>query len=241
MRIDYLHLPHRRLPTPRNRSACLWHLLNLVSRGHRYHTSGLIRDEKKVLAFVEKMHEHFGVLLSPSGKRKRHARGIPTAHLVMYKDWDGVWLWWLLFAGDESHIYALARTHHESLHDATRSDGRLSFREEYILRTRQRTREHGGGSAWTWFMSKPVANAVESELVSLAAAHGCSGARTDDLERAVTRLRQRPMFGGVRQQASVALLRTMRVWVKTHGVGHPCPGYLTEPLPWFDGRIKIMA
>jgi hypothetical protein len=116
-----------------------------------------------------------------------------------------------------------------------------AFREEYVLRTRQRTREHGGGSAWTWFLSKPVANAVERELVSLAAAHGRRGARMDDLERAVARLRQRPMFGGVRQQASVALLRTMRVWTKTHGIGRACPGYLTEPLAWFDGRIRIMA
>lgn len=233
------HLPHRRLRSPRNRSACLWYLLDLTSRGYRYHTQGMIQDGQRVPGFVEKLHERFGVLLSPSGRRKRAQRGEPTAYLVMYQDFDGVWLWWLLFAGVQERVNTLAGRYNEELRDAERTDGRLSFRSEYILRQRQRPREAGGGRAWTWFMTRRRQDAVERELVRLASSHGRATERTDDLNAAVDRLRNRPMFGGVRLQASHALLRARRVWVKTHCANSAVPACVTEPLPWFNGRIKV--
>jgi len=235
----FLHLPHPRLRAPRNRSACLWHLLNLASRGHRFHTSGVIHDVRKVPGFVDKMHVRYGVLLSPSGQRKRRASGYPTARLVVYRDWDGGWCWWLLFAGPEARVRALTNAHREAVQDAERTDGRLRFRDEYMLRPRQRPREQGGGRAWTWFMTRKVQQAVERELVALAAGHGQRRERTDDLLAAVRRLRQRPMFGGVRNQASHALLRASRVWHKTHGTDVPLPREVYEPLALFNGRIRI--
>ena len=123
--------------------------------------------------------------------------------------------------------------------DAERADSRLRYREEYVLRIRQRPRESGGGRAWTWFLARHIAQRMEKELVSLAAAHGRRHERTDDLERAVERARQRPMFGGVRVQTRHALRRAAVVWRKTHATHVPIPGALVDPLPWFNGRPRI--
>ena len=232
-------LPHPRLRTPRNRSACLWHLLDLVNRGHRRFTCGLIRDPRKVPPFVEKMHGRFGVLLSPSGRAKRRAQRNPTAHLVMYRDWDETWLWWLLAAGPDEKIDALARKFNETLLDASRPNTRLMFRDEYVLKQRQRPRKQGGGRVWTWYLTRRLAARIEKELIRLASRHGLGQERVDDLISAVERLRNRPMFNGVRTQARAALHRARRVWIKTHGGKSTYPEILDEPLPWFGHRMKI--
>lgn len=106
-----------------------------------------------------------------------------------------------------------------------------------MLKPRQRSRSGGGGNAWTWFLTRRVMNEIEREIVTLAAAHGRSNARTDDLERSIQRLRNRPMFGGVRVQASRVLLRARRVWCKTHA--DPLPPCITDRLPFFGGRPVI--
>lgn len=236
-----LNLPHPRLRTPRNRSACLWHLLDLVSRGHHRYTRGLIRNPRKVPDFVEKMHARFGVLLSPSGRAKRRARGMPTAHLVMYRDWDDVWLWWLLVGGADSDIDKLANRFNETLHRVTCRNTRLMFRDEYVLRQRQRPRKQGGGRVWTWYLSRALATQIERELVKLASGHGHGRERVDDLVHAVERLRNRPMFSGVRTQARAALYRARRIWAKTHDAESAYPQILDEVPPWFGNRPHIFG
>jgi hypothetical protein len=217
----------------------MWHLLNLVSRGYRYYTNGVIRDPQRLPLFVEKMHRQFNVLMSASGRTKRQKRNVPNAHLVMFQDWDGVWLWWLLFAGEESRVKALAEKHREVLQDAAQVNGRLRFRDEYLLRQRQRPREQGGGRVWTWVMTGAVQAAIERQLIALAAAHGRGTDRVDDLVRAVEQLRHKPMFNGIRTQARHALHRARQVWRKTHASGVDLPEVLTATLPWFSGRIRI--
>lgn len=219
----------------------MWHLLDLISRGCRYHTAGVIRDSGKIAAFVDKMDSRFGVLLSPSGRAKRLARGIPGAHLVIYRDWDDTWCWWLLIAGSEDKVKSLADAHGEVLKDAERTDGRLHYRDEYVLRQRQRPRNQGGGRVWTWFLTKPKYRTVEQELVKLAASHGRDNQRTDDLICAVQRLRNRPMFNGIRTQARRAVSRAKRVWLKTHNALLHYPALMDEPLPFFPGRIKLFC
>jgi len=88
-------------------------------------------------------------------------------------------------------------------------------------------------------MTRRSQHAVEQELVSLAAAHGRNRERTDDPLRAVQRLRNRPMFSGVRTQASRVLLRAKRVWMKTHARGVSYPEIMDEALPWFAGRMRV--
>jgi len=217
----------------------MWHLLNLVNRGHRYHIGGVIERNESIAPFVTKMDRQFDLLIAPSTRTKRHRRKIPTAQLVLYRDQGQRWLWWILFAGTERAVHQWVAPYREALQDAYRTDGRLLFASSYILRQRQKPRDAGGGNAWTWFMIKRVQNAVEKELVYLASSHGRGAERTDDLVRAVSRLRQRPMFNGVRLQASHALRRAKRVWYKTHGRDVSYPPIMDEPLPWFAGRMRI--
>ena len=217
----------------------MWHLLDLVSRGHQYYLNGAMHDPDKLPGFIDKMHERFGTLIAPSTRAKRKKRCVPTAHLVLYQDADSTWLWWVLFAGDVSAIKKRCAEYREASRDAGSKGGRLQFRDEYVLRQRQRPRTDGGGRTWTWFMAKPVVNAVERELVSLSSSHGWRSQRTDDLERAVERLRNRPMFNGVRLQASHALTRAKRTWYKTHASGERYPEILDAPLPAFVGRMRL--
>jgi hypothetical protein len=231
--------PHPKLRCPRNRSAAMWYLLDLVSRGSRYHTRGEIRDPKKLTGFIEKMHAKYGVLLSRSGKRKRQLKGEPTAQLVMYQDWDGVWLWWLLVAGNKKTVKKLAEKHRENFKDATSKSGRLTFRDDYVLRWRQRPAKSGGGTAWTWYLDKRRHRELEKELVYLASARGQNNARNDPLIEAANRLRNRPMFGGVRMQARASLGRAEKVWKKTHRADQEPPAEITETLPWFASRMRV--
>ena len=117
-KIARLHLrqrAHPRLRMPRNRSACLWYLLDVVSRGHRYHLSGHTADGARLERFAEKMHDRWGVLLSASGRLRRRRAGHPTGHLVTYQDWDGVWLWWLLVAGPQARVHEMAQDYGEAV------------------------------------------------------------------------------------------------------------------------------
>lgn len=228
------------LRVPRNRSACMWYLLDLVSRGSRYYFSGDIRSPDRIEGFVRKMHSRYEVLLSPSARTQRHKQGRVAAQLVLYPDWDGVCLWWLLLAGTDERVRTLAAGYNDRVWDAARGgENRLRFRDDYLLRTHQRTRRQGGGRGWTWYMAKHLARDTERELISLAAGHGRRRQRVDDLERAAMRARQRPMFHGVRSQSSQALRRAQVVWRKTHAAHDACPPCLTDPLPWFAGRMRI--
>lgn len=224
-----------KLRIPRSKSAALWLLMDLVRTGHRHWTRGTVRPEK-LDALVDKLDTRFGVLMTDSTRARHRRQGRPTARLVVYPVGD-VLFWWLLIAGPESRVQQLCAEHQETLHDAYHPERRLHWGEEYILKPRQRSRSAGGGHAWTWFLTRNMMNEVEREVVTLAATHGRLDERTDDLERSIQRLRNRPMFGGVRVQASRVLLRACRVWCKTHAA--PIPPCITDRLPFFGGRPVI--
>ncbi len=220
-----------------SRSECMWQIVDRVSRGSVFYVSGKITNHEKLSSFANKMNKKFDVFLSPSGKAKRRGKGQPTAQLVFFQNYDNVIYWWILFAGSKKKIIKLTEKYGEVLRDSQKLGQYLTFVDDYILRRKQRTREQGGGFSWTWFMTKKVQKAAEAELRLFASGHGRKNERTDDLERAVIRLRQRPMFSGIRTQASGILTKTKRVWFKTHKKDNPYPGILDECLPFFSGRI----
>ena len=217
----------------------MWLILDHVSRGHRFWTRGTI-PASKLERFAMKLHERFGVRVRHSTRARWRAQGRPTAHMVVFPTEHDpqTFYWWLLVAGSEHQVQALAERYREQLRDVEREH--LEWSDEYVLKCRQRASEAGGGRAWTWFLARQRYAEVETELVRLAAAHGRSGERTDDLTRAATMLRARPMFGGVRLQAAQALRRAAAVWAKTHG-GQLPPDYLTAPLPFFGRRPRIYS
>lgn len=238
--IRWMKLPPQRpsiakLRIPRSKSAAMWLLMDLVRTGHRHWTRGTIRPEK-LDALVEKLDTRFGIRMTDSTRARHRRQGRPTARLVVYPVGE-VFFWWMLIAGPEHRIQQLCDEHQESLFDAYHPEHRLQWGEEYLLRPRQRSRVAGGGNAWTWYLTRRVMSDIEHEIVTLAAAHGRHSERTDDLERSIQRLRGRPMFGGVRVQASRILLRARRVWNKTHTA--PTPEYVTGRLPFFGGRPTI--
>ena len=192
----------------------------------------------KLEPFVVKMHDRWGILLRHSTRARWRAAGRPTAHLVVYPTEHDPqsFYWWLLIAGSEAKVRALAAQYREQLCDAEREH--LEWSDEYVLKCRQRNGEAGGGRAWTWYLTRRRIAEIEAELVKLAAAHGRGGERTDDVERAAARLRARPMFGGIRLQVGQALRRAAAVWAKTHG-GQSTPDCFIAPLPFFGRRVRL--
>ncbi len=222
------------------RSECMWQLLDRVSRGSVFYIFGKITNYEKLVPFANKMHKKFDVYLSPSGKAKRRGKGQPTAQIVFFQNHDNVIYWWILFAGSKKKIIKLTEKYGEVLFDSQKQGQYLTFVDDYILRRKQRTREQGGGFSWTWFISKKRQKAIETELCFFASSHGRKYERVDDLERAVTRLRQKPMFNGIRVQASSLLSKTKRVWLKTHKKDIPYPEILDKCLPFFNGRKRFV-
>lgn len=217
------------LRIPRSKTAAMLRLQQL-SRDHQWWTRGVV-SAARLPSLVSKFDTQFGVLDPSSTRTRKRGGGVPTAYMVVYRQPDtDRWLWWLLVAGHGRDIERLTARYNEVLHRLRREDTPLLWTEEYVLRT-------GPRGSMTWWLQRRRANDMEGELRYLASAHGRPKERIDDLCRAVTRARARPLFAGVRRQVMTALQKGKRRWQKTHGT-EPWPADDSQ-LPWMGRSLKI--
>lgn len=215
---------------PRSQTAAMM-LLQALSRDHQYWTCGACQ-RGRLPVLVGKFDERFAVLDPSRTRTRKRGSGFPTSRMVVYPQRDtDRWLWWLLVAGRQSAVEQHAGSYNETLYPIHHRPTALAWADEYDLR-------RGPRGSMTWWLQRKAANDIEGELRYLASAHGRAGERTDDLERAVTRARNRPMFAGVRQQIGRALNKSVRAWTKTHkpGVDYPAD---SSRLPWFAGSVQF--
>lgn len=196
------------LRIPRNKTACMLLIQQLCVRGHYYWSRGVVSADR-LPKLIAKFDDKFGVLDPHSRRTKKRKSGIPTAHLVLYRyPKSRQWLFWLLIAGKPHSVQELSLKTGEILFD--REIQPVAWLDEYELR-------FGPRGTLTWWMQRTLANTVDAELRYLASAHGRPGERIDDLQRAVQRVRNRPMFSGIRRQVGQSLFKAKKRWCKTHG------------------------
>lgn len=221
------------LRVPRSQTAALM-LIQQLARDHTRWTRGICQRDR-LPALVKKFDQRFQVLDPARTRTRKRAQQSPTGTMVAYpQPVTDRWLWWLLLAGRSALLDRLADQHGEVLYPVQDRRTPITWAADYELR-------RGPRGSMAWWLTRSACNDIEAELRYLASAHGRAHRaheRSDDLQRAVTRARNRPMFSGVRQQVAHAIYKSQRAWTKTHRAGQEYPADASR-LPWFRGSVRI--
>jgi len=211
---------------PRNKTAALQHIQNLVVRGYSSWTDGTILHTK-LERFVHKMDENYGVTENIQMRARNRAKKSASTHLVIYPCDDTSYYWWLLVTAGRGNVHEMER-----LQDALSPVNRVKFGEQFELLYRQRTRVQGGGAGWTWRMQKTYYENWEYDLVRAVRSYN-----TKEVQNVINMLTRMPMFAGVREQVYKLLRRGERVWRRS---GERTEVKWPGKLPYLQ-RIKIWS
>lgn len=192
-----------------------------VARGFHFWTSGVVIIEK-FSRFADSFGERYGTDLSRGVRQYRHSRGLGNAHLICWQTGSEVH-WWLLVS-DGKHPAQM----HERLRDARKSAERITFGSDYVLLESTRLREYGGGTRWTWFLTRDC-EAGEARGLAKIAQEG----NPASLRGYCQTLIHRPMHSGVRSQTAKMLRRAAKVWHQHHAKPWPGPDPSTLPIMQF--------
>jgi len=131
--------------------ACQQYILRMVPRGYWWWTSGTCTTLDELKSRGEKYAEFYGTKLSPSQRAYRKSKGLAGSLLVACplptEVLDGGYMWFLLSTDGAGEIRNNAK-----LKDARDNSGRIQWGEDYVLYQANRSREHGGGSHFSWFV-----------------------------------------------------------------------------------------
>ncbi len=152
---------------PVTKTATMRELLELVQRGYRYGTWGLVARDK-ALSLSQKFAELYRADATRGARDHARGKGHAVARLLMYPDdrTDAL-LWWLVAASGTGLVHE-----REALIDTWQA--RLPWRRvnhhgewapQYELEHLQRTRQAGGGRRWTWLMADAYYAELERALV----------------------------------------------------------------------------
>lgn len=216
---------------PRNQSAVMMYLSDQVSRGYHYYLSGEVH-KNKALEFALKMKSKFDVNLTSEQRAMRHKKGLPNFILIMFPIDEECFLWFVLAAGVPSKIDKIAAQQNEKFESSLDKKTRIALKD-YELKRVTKSRSAGGGTRWTWFIKSKAKRMLQEELIRAARCNS-----TQKLENAVERLRNRPMFSGVRAQASTLLINTGNELCRRKGTIDR-PSFLTSQLRFFGKKIRI--
>lgn len=197
---------------PRSKTAAMQLIVQLVARGYHCYTSGMI-PAAKAYRLVQKFVEAYDIGAPPHKRSSNAKHGMASVHLVVYptEHGDG-YFWFLLATADTGPI-----KDHEHLLDARNKRQRLTW-GGYELVWLQRSRERGGGNAWTWRRTKQDMGWWVDHLTREARHPNPAG-----IQSALEALARSPGFGGMREQ-------TERLYALVRG----CARHeLTYPsIPW---------
>lgn len=186
-----------------------------------------IVEREKWPALVDKFAERYEVDISPSARQWRKQRGQCSTHLIGAALPPNA-------AGRELVRFALLVTEQgvgevkvrEKLANAHAV--RLQWGDYELLRM-TRPSQWGGGSRWTWQMSREIERQEANYLTALAQSCAMAGDSTR-LNAAVAPFLRRPMHSGVRTQAAKILRRCQVIWDR-HARGKPWPCVNPSGLP----------
>ncbi|MHB8494401.1 MAG: hypothetical protein ACYDDG_07490 [Casimicrobiaceae bacterium] len=231
---------------PVTKTATMRELLELVQRGYRYGTWGLVARDK-ALGLSQKFAELYRANATRGARDYARGKGHAVVRLLMYPDdrTDAL-LWWLLATSGTGLVHE-----REALIDTWQA--RLPWRRvnhhgewapQYELEHYQRTRQAGGGRRWTWLMADAYYGELERALVYAAKRKGRmrvgpdeTKLLTDNIERLdqfLDSVRKMPGFHGIRQQKR-ALFHAVRTAWDAHHPPREWPNIGT----WVDKHLTV--
>ena len=231
---------------PVTKSACMRLLLELVQRGYRYATWGLVSTERAPM-LADRFANLYGTNLTRGARDYARSRHRAVSQLVMYPDdrSDAI-LWWLLVTPGDGIVHErehLVDTWVERL-PWQRSNNCGQLVPQYELVHLQRTRHVGGGRHWTWVMSDDYHRAFEALLVHASRRKGKMHVNHDGtrqladnvsrLDRLLESVRKMPGFHGIRQQKRTLFAAAQSAW-NEHNPPREWPNIGT----WVDKRLAV--
>jgi hypothetical protein len=184
---------------PKNTTALLQSLRDLVGRGYHFWTSGTIKI-LKAESLCNKFNEQYGVLVTKQRRDYNRKLGRANVYLFMYPQPGGDLLDWILIATQGKgaiHMQEKLRDHTSGQHT-----DRVRWRHYEIVALSDRA---------TWRLRREVAEDWEKKMVAAARKKN-----RFDLEQTQKVLCNFPMFTGVRQQVWKILQKTYRTRKRHH-------------------------
>lgn len=181
-------------------------LLDSVVRGSCWYVSGSIPLDRAP-RFAAKLAGRYGVDRNKNQRAYARRQGAANARLLLLRRSESTdLLWWLIATSGEGAVHE-----QETLLDAREKRSRLRLDDDYELVRTTRPRKHGGGTVWTWRMTR---SSVERWRVRLIQA--CRRGDDRDLRVALASLRRTPGFSGVRRQVGQLVTLARGEWRRRH-------------------------
>ena len=177
------------------------YLLRMIPRGYWYWLSGTCSTLDELKMRAEKYAEFYGTNLSPSKRAYQKSKGLASALMVACplptEVMEDGYQWFLIATDGDGAI-----RDNKKMKDARVNAGRITWGEDYVLYQANRSREHGGGEHWSWFVQPQKQKELDFYLGKLLkeAPH--------ELPAFFTMQLRRPMHSGIRSFLSRLHRRT---------------------------------
>ncbi|MCW8905974.1 MAG: hypothetical protein OQL28_01890 [Sedimenticola sp.] len=190
-----------------HKTVLMQRLLDAVSRGYHWHTSGtvpLCKAQNLAKKFADRYDVHKSANQRAYDKRKRKA----SARLFMLNVPNSSDLyWWLLATGGNGAIHD-----NEKLRCALDSRSRIRTENDYELVRRTRLSTKGGGTVWSWRMTSECYYQWRERCIS-----SCRRRESFVITQTIGSLYRTPGFSGTREQVGKLIALVRAEWRRRHG------------------------
>jgi hypothetical protein len=189
-----------------HKTVLMQRLLDSVSRGYCWHTSGSV-PLNKAQRLSNKFAERYGVHRNANRRAYAKRKGQANTRLFLWhKESSTHLLWWLLVTEGEGTVHD-----EEQLYDASNRRHRIRIDDDYELIRRVRPSNKGGGEVWTWRMTHLCIEQWEARLLNASRSHNPTV-----MTQTLGSLYRTPGFSGVRHQVGKLVQQARKLWMRHH-------------------------
>lgn len=188
-------------------------LLDAVVRGHYWYTDGYIALERAG-RLADKFADRYRVHATDNQRQHARRRGRANARWYLFgRAEESELRWWLVATAGTGLIHD-----REQLHDARDRSTRIRVADEYELLPLTKPRNQGGGTTWTWRMTRETQRTWRDRVLAAARARS-----SREMRVAMYSLSRTPGYSRIRRQVGslVAVARTE--WRRRHGSADAFP------------------
>lgn len=182
-------------------------LLDAVSHGYYWHTSGTVpidKAQRLVDKFADRYEIHRNENHRAYAKRKRQC----NTRLFLYASPRATTLSWFLLA-----TKGAGRIHQEErLQHAQNARFRIRLDADYELICRTQRSYKGGGTVWSWRITKACERRWRERIIA-----ACRQSHPLCITQAIGSLYRMPGFSGIREQAGTLVALARAEWRRRHG------------------------
>lgn len=191
-----------------HKSIVMQRLLDAVCRGYVRHTAGVV-PAHKAPRLAEKFAQCYSVHRNANQRAYARRKGQANARLFLLVNPEAPTqlFWWLLATEGEGAAHDLERLRH-----ARNARERLRVGNDYELIRRTRRRDKGGGTVWTWRMTREYYSEWRECIIQ-----ACRRSASKEINRAVRSLYRTPGYSGIREQVGKLVALARREWRRRHG------------------------